>query len=96
MSKFSEQNRTEQNRLPLYKSLFWHCKSFFKKIIFIFADNFVGFIRFSKFSWSNPCLFIKNNLLQGGSIMTQKNILKILVIMIAVLSLFAVSCRKAS
>ena len=28
--------------------------------------------------------------------MTQKNILKILVIMIAVLSLFAVSCRKAS
>ncbi len=101
MSEFSEQNRTEQNRteqnrLPLYKSLFWHCKSFFKKIIFIFADNLVGFIRFSKFSWSNPCLFIKNNLLQEGSIMTQKNILKILVIMIAVLSLFAVSCRKAS
>ena len=92
----TEQNRTEQNRLPLYKSLFWHCKSFFKKIIFIFADNLVGFIRFSKFSWSNPCLFIKNNLLQEGSIMTQKNILKILVIMIAVLSLFAVSCRKAS
>ena len=28
--------------------------------------------------------------------MTQKNILKILVIMIAVLSLFAISCRKAS
>ena len=28
--------------------------------------------------------------------MTNKNILKILVIMIAVLSLFAVSCRKAS
>ena len=59
MENRTEKKRTEKKRLPLCKSLFWYCKSFFKKIIFIFADNFVGFIRFSKFSWSNPCLFEK-------------------------------------
>ena len=70
MSKFSEQNRTEQNRTGYHyiKAFFGIANLFLKKIIFIFADNFVGFIRFSKFSWSNPCLFRKNNLLKEGKL----------------------------